>query len=282
MLPISKTSAGPTMISSQRSLPTDEGITSSAPLGMELEQGALEPLVREQVASGPREHDTAFVQQVGARSEREQSAHVLAGGEDREPAGRDGVHGLAEAVGHRALEPQERVVEAEEPRAGHEAASEGEHLLLAAGEDLGWRLLLVREDREEREDGPERLVTSRPRPRQEGAELEVLADGKRAEQTPPLGDHGEPARRDLVRRPPVDDLAAEPDHAGADRQEARERPQERGLARAVGPHQRDELAGADLERETAQHLEIAVAGVNVADFQERRQGSSSPRYASAT
>src|SRR5206468_2600955 len=174
MLPISKTSAGPTMISSQRSLPTDEGITSSAPLGLELEQGALEPL--------------------------------------------------------------------------------------AAGEDLGWRLLLVREDREEREDGPERLVTSRPRPRQEGAELEVLADGKRAEQTPPLGDHGEPARRDLVRRPPVDDLAAEPDHAGADRQEARERAQERGLARAVGPHQRDELAGADLERETAQHLEIAVAG----------------------
>src|SRR5207247_1572950 len=125
MLPISRTSAGPTMISSQRSLATDDGTAPSAALGMELEQGALEPLVREQLASRACHDNAAFVQQVTACGEREQSAHVLAGGEDREPAGRDGVHGLAEAVGHRALEPQERVVETEEPRAGHEAAREG-------------------------------------------------------------------------------------------------------------------------------------------------------------
>src|SRR6266542_2322232 len=127
MLPISKTSAGPTMISSQRSLPTDDGTAPSAALGMELEQGALEPLVREQLASGTRHDNAAFVQQVGACGKPQQPAHVLARGEDREPAGRDGVHSLAEAVGHRALEPEERVVETEEPRAGHEPAGECEH-----------------------------------------------------------------------------------------------------------------------------------------------------------
>ena len=216
--------------------------------------------------------------------ETQEAAHVLSRGEDRHSLRGDLPDGLAEPVRHQPREPQERVVQTEQARPRHEAAGQGEHLLLASRKDAGGRRRLFLEHREEAEDQAEGLLLLAVGPGQEGAELEVLADGQGSEEPPPLGDQGDAARRDGVRRQPVDPLAVEPDGAGVDGQQPGDGLEQRRLPRAVGADERDELARPHLEGTRVEHAHVVVAGLDRLDLEERtRHGpSSSPRYAWTT
>ena len=113
------------------------------------------------------------------------------------------------------------------------------------------------QQREERLDARERLVTVRPRARG------VWAPSSRFSRTVRNGKSRRrsstwamPSADALVRRRAVDALAVEAD-AAARAGEAGPRCvfSERRLAGAVGPEQRDDLAGAHLERRVPEHLE---------------------------
>ena len=60
-------------------------------------------------------------------------------------------------------EPERRLVEDEQPRLGHQAAADGEHLLLAAGERAGALALPFGEAREDREHALAILRAARAR-----------------------------------------------------------------------------------------------------------------------
>src|SRR6266508_181873 len=132
--------AGPTMMNNHWALTAVENTTPESGLRRaprpDLEQRPVEPLVGEQFSSCTRRDDASLVKQIGPRGQPQQSSHVLPGGENREAVGGDGPHGLAEAVRHGARQPEEGIVETEQPRTGHEAACQGQHLLFAAREDV--------------------------------------------------------------------------------------------------------------------------------------------------
>ena len=62
---------------------------------------------------------------------------------------------------------------------------------------------------------------------------------------------------------------------------AADRHQQRRFAGAVGADQRDDLAGADLEIDALQRLDIAVEGMDAADGQHRAPDGSHPSLSTA-
>src|SRR5207244_4316344 len=109
----------------------------------------------------------------------------------------------------------------------------------------------------------------RARPREEGAQLEVLAHGERCPEVTAFRDQHDAAGRELpggraVYAPPVEcDLAAR------DGQRARDLAQQRRLARAARPDHRREPSRARLERDAAQYYLTGVADREILHRQQR-------------
>jgi hypothetical protein len=90
-----------------------------------------------------------------------------------------------------------------------------------------------------------------------------------------LGEHAMPL--DHVREPGfcrfaragAGKVAAVEVHTARPRQETRDRAQQRGLAGPVRPEQRHHLTRADREVDAAQHADLAVAGREPGDAQQR-------------
>ena len=83
---------------------------------------------------------------------------------------------------------------------------------------------------------------------------------------------------DLVRTEAVDPLAAQPDLALARLEQPGDRPQCRGLARAVRADEGDDLALLDVDRDAAQGVDRAVVGVDVVELEQGHgQASAAPR-----
>ena len=80
----------------------------------------------------------------------------------------------------------------------------------------------------------------------------------------------------------VDPLAAEPDLAPGGPLEARNGPQCRGLARAVGAQERDDRALLHLHRYPTERLASAVVHPQILDLKQHPASPSVPRYASIT
>jgi hypothetical protein len=97
-------------------------------------------------------------------------------------------------------------------------------------------------------------------------ERDVLEHGLVREQRVALEDHAHVA---AVRRQVGDRLPVEDDAALARLLEARDHQQRRGLAGAALPQQRHELAGADVERQVVDGLEVAEALAEVLQGQRR-------------
>ena len=74
-----------------------------------------------------------------------------------------------------------------------------------------------------------------------------------------------------------DVVALEDDPAAARRIEADDRVHQRGLAHAVAPEQAQDLALLELQRQSLQHVGVAVVGVDVLDFQNRHGINPVPR-----
>ena len=84
-----------------------------------------------------------------------------------------------------------------------------------------------------------------------------------------FNDMHEPGTRGIARRGVGHVAAVEAHPAGIDRQQSRQRAQHGGLAGAVGAEQRNHLAGRDLEIDAVQHANLAVAGFQRVDREQR-------------
>src|SRR5882672_4068219 len=186
------------------------------------------------------EHDAPVLDDVGAVRERQRARDVL-------------------------------LDEQEQPRAGHEAAADGAHLLLAARERARQLPLALAQAWKQREDD---LQRGRTRGAVARAQLEVLAHAHAREELAPLRHVSDAARDHLRAGSAVDALALELDPAAAQGQQPADRPQRRRLAGPVAADERDHLARAHLQRDLAHGHEVAVAGL---DAIEAEQGGHIPR-----
>src|SRR6185436_17670441 len=117
-------------------------------------------------------------------------------------------------------------------------------------------------------------------------EVEVVRDGEVREDAASFGDVRNAARGDDVRLHAGDVLPVERHAAPARLQQAGDRAQRRGLARAVRADERDDLALLHLEVDAVQRRNGSVADFEIMDRQKCGHRSAvsagSPRYASMT
>jgi hypothetical protein len=108
---------------------------------------------------------------------------------------------------------------------------------------------------------------SSPARQRDAAELEVVTNGKRAEQIAALRHEGEPAREKCALAHAVHDLALEANFAGTRRQQAEQRFKHGRLARAIGADQERDLALACVERRLVEDREARrVAGDDLVEL----------------
>jgi len=112
-----------------------------------------------------------------------------------------------------------------------------------------------------RSGATERILVREP------AEGDDLLDPRGERQAGKLGDDGDPAR-DGISRQRSKRVATDPDLAGRRSQEARDQPQEGGLAGAVRPDDRDPLAGPDLEVDFMDDVGTAVAAAHAREVED--------------
>ena len=149
----------------------------------------------------------------------------------------------------------------------HQPAGDGQHLLLAAGEQARPAPRPVAQPREPVEQALDLGRVDR-RPAPEGAEADVLDDGELREDLSALRHQDEPAAGDPVRRQRVDAPVVEHDRSRDRAQEPRQRPHGRRLAGAVRAQQRDGLARPHVEMEAVEDGRGAVAGGQVEDGED--------------
>jgi len=101
------------------------------------------------------------------------------------------------------------------------------------------------------------------------ADHQVLADGQVGEHPAILGRVADAAPGALVRRQPIEALAAEHDLAGPHRQEAHDALDGCRLAGAVAADEADDLVGADAERQPVQNVCRTAVGVDRLDLEHR-------------
>ena len=95
---------------------------------------------------------------------------------------------------------ERRLVEHHEVGLAHQAAADGEHLLLAAGQRAGRLALALRKLRKQREHAIEILRLVGARPRQHRAHLQVLQHGQRRKHLAALRHLADAEIADPVRR----------------------------------------------------------------------------------
>ena len=163
-----------------------------------------------------------------------------------------------------------RLVHDDELRCAHDRAAHGQHLLLAAGERARELLGALFQTREAGIDSLE-IVRDRLFVLAEiRAHGKVLRNGHAREHLPALRHvrktHGDDAA--WVRLAQIVPVV---DHGAAfDGHEAGDGVQRGGLAGAVGPDERDDLAVVDLHTDAAQRLHGAVGHLQIFNLQHRR------------
>jgi len=135
------------------------------------------------------------------------------------------------------------------------------HLLLAARQRPGELVAALRQYRKQREDGRQQLRPAGTPAAGIGAHLQVLHDRHGGEHLAPFGDVGDAELRPCGRRHGEEIPTLVGDLPRDRRDRARNRLEERRLARAVGSDHGDELAAPDVERHLAQRLQSAIGDV---------------------
>ena len=98
--------------------------------------------------------------------------------------------------------------------------------------------------------------------------LQVLLDGQLGKSAASLRDVGDAAPGHLLGTH-ADQLGAAHVDAALAVDHLADRPDRRGLARAVGAEQDDDLAFVDMQVDITEHLDRAVAGIEARDLQHR-------------
>src|SRR5262249_48924675 len=181
-----------------------------------------------------------------------------------------------ELIHHERREAERQLVDQEQLGPSHQPAPHGAHLLLASREAPGKLPRTLLQARKEAVDPLEVLLDRVAVAAQVHALEKVLLDRQPWEEAPTLRDVHDPRRDDLLGTGAGQIGAGEPDRAAPRPRQLRNRVEERRLARAVGPDQRDDLALLDLQRNLPEDLDLAVARRDVPDLEERlarkRQG----------
>ncbi len=141
-----------------------------------------------ELARAAGEGDAAHLEHDGAVGDGERHRRVLLDEHDGHALAVDLADDLADLPDHLRRQAERRLIEQQHPRAGHQGAADGQHLLLAPRQEAGPLARAFGEDREE-------LVHPGPRPltcalvgRREAARAQVLGDRQVAEDAPALGD----------------------------------------------------------------------------------------------
>ncbi len=172
----------------------------------------------------------------------------------------------AHADAQARIEVGKRLVEQQDLRADHQRAGDCHALQLAAGELMRPALAIACELHE-----PQRLLDPLAKLRRRHfARFQAIGDvarhGEVGKHGIVLEDHADIAQ---MRRQPVDASLAEADLAGIELTEARDHAQERGLAAARGPEQREELTLAHFEVDVVDRPHRAEGAGGAADRDAR-------------
>ena len=204
-------------------------------------------------------------------------AGVLLDHQDGDAHAVDLAHQGEDVPHHQGGEAERGLVHQQELRRRDERARDRNHLLLPAAERAGDLVVALAQSREAFEHLVDASLHEDLVSDGEAAEPQVVHDGERVPQLPALGHPGDAEHVNLVRLQAQEvDLAIEPHLAGARAQEAEQRLDNGGLARAIGAQDDAQLARHNLQRNAVDCRHCAVRYPQTLDLQERRH-SSDPR-----
>src|SRR5581483_3593654 len=133
-------------------------------------------IVEERVAVA-REHGPAVLQHVGALDEIERAMNVLLDQQHGHAGAGDPVQGFDDFLDQARRDADEGLIEQEQPRIRHERAADRHHLLLPAAQLAGVLLVLLLQNRKQREHVGERLIQRIAGAARVRAYRQVLEDG---------------------------------------------------------------------------------------------------------
>ena len=212
-----------------------------------------------------------MIDDVDAIGELEGHLGILLDEQHADPLALELPDGAHDGFHHERRQALRRLVQEEQLRPREEGADDGEHLLLAPGEQPSLAIQHLAELRKALEHALQGPARARP-----ASDLQVLPRGEVGEDAARLGHEGDAELRDPVRGHPADGRALVRDGPARGRREAGDGAERRGLARAVPSQEGDHFALPDAEREPVQDVPEPVVRVDAPDIQDHG-GAMPPR-----
>ena len=238
--------------------------------------------------AGVLHDDPAVFHDVAVVGEVERHLGVLLHQEHRHVLlGVQALDDLRDLVDEDGRQTERRFVEQHEPGPQHQRPADGQHLLLAAGQETGRQLALTGKDREVAVDqfqvGADLAVGAGI-----GAHAQVLVDGEERKHLPALRHMADAEPRHPVRVESGDVVASEVDAALLRIHRRADGLQHRGFAGPVGAEDGHDVRLAHCERDASDGHDGAVVGLDVAQGEKchvslpgtpaaRRDDSGSPK-----
>ena len=219
-----------------------------------------------ELGGGSGEHHRALAEHEHLIAHHQRHARVLLDEQDGDALALEAEQQRLELAHEAGCQALRGLVEHHELRVAGQGARDGEHLLLAAGEAPAALPPALAQDGEVLEDAverPARVLAVAPR-----RKTEVLADVEMRKDLASFGHVAHPEPEDAVRRLAGDLAVLEAHGAGARRRQSHDRAQRRRLARAIAPEQHGDLARRHREGHVAQHVALAVEGVERVDGEQ--------------
>src|SRR5215467_14702358 len=217
------------------------------------EVGAAGGVVLEEAAHWPLPANLPLLDDVGTVGQPRRELEILLREQNGQALPFQRGDLLAEGLHDHRRQPLRRLVEQENTWIAHQRARHGEHLLLPTGEAPTAPARHLAEPGEVLVD-----TIDAPAARALGAHEEIFRHREIAEDAPVLWHPADAEPADLVRQERVERLPVEGDGAARHLDKAHDGLEGGGLARAVAPEQRDDLALARLERHAVEHPRRAI------------------------
>ncbi len=194
---------------------------------------------------------------------------VLLHEQDRQALRVELVDDLEDVLNEARRQAEGRLVEHEQASARHQAAANGQHLLLAAREGAGHLAHALGEARQQGQNPFEFRLAMGPRAPVEARQQQVLADAHLGKHETAFGNLDDAALDPMLRRELRYVLAFEQDRSRHRRHDARETVDQGRLAGVVGAQEPDDLASLEPERDALDGRHAAVTGRQVAHLKHR-------------
>src|SRR5256885_14655438 len=195
------------------------------------EENALHRRRAQELRRRAAQHGTAGLEHHAAIGEAQRELDLLLDEKNADALlAADAAHQLGDFLNHARREAEERLVDHQELRPRHQSACNRHQLLLAAGERVRELRAPGFEERQERFQPGESLLTMCSGARIVGAKQHVVVHGEKRKEAPPLEDVRDALARAAVGGHGVDALALEADTARARAKQPRDRVHQGGFA----------------------------------------------------